>query len=176
MADVVEDTESVVMLGVLAALGFGLYWVYTNFLSGNNPNSLGASVANAAGNVTNDVSSALASAFEALTFAPPINATGQLVSQAGEAMGPVSSFPAATYGGYTYLNVNGIIYQLGASSTPGDYTAIPTGVVQPASSTGGQLVAPGMATPALVAQNQAQSPPFNTANTGYNTGNNTGAT
>lgn len=74
---------------------------------------------------TGAVSSGIAKIIENLTFGAPIQATGGLDDQAGNYLGPISSFPAATYGGNTYLQVNGATYQLGPRDSSGNFTAIP---------------------------------------------------
>jgi hypothetical protein len=120
MADAVEEGVDLMTLLLLAAGAFGIYWLWQKF-NPSNPNTL-------PGAVTNDISSGIASIFEALTFGPPITATGTLASQSGQVLGPISSFPAATdSNGNTYLNVNGTVYQLGPRNAQGNFTAIPTG-------------------------------------------------
>lgn len=77
---------------------------------------------------TNAVSSAIASGIELLTIGPPIAAAGSLDDQAGNLLGPISSFPASTdSAGNTYMAVNGAWYMLGPRDAQGNFTAIPTG-------------------------------------------------
>ncbi len=74
---------------------------------------------------TNAVSSGIASVIENLTFGPGIQVTGGLDDTAGNYLGPVASFPAATYNGNTYLQVNGQTMQLGPRDASGNFTALP---------------------------------------------------
>lgn len=126
-SDDVGKGLDVVMLLAIAAGGYLIYKVLQS-LNPNNPN-------NPVGAATNAISSGIASAYEALTFGPPVNATGTLASQSGQVLGPISSFPATTQNGNTYLNVNGTTYQLGPRNSAGNFTAIP--VASPTGSTGG---------------------------------------
>jgi hypothetical protein len=145
VADKVEEGFDLMMLLGLAAAAYGVYWLFKQLPSINSPDGLGTSIANGIGAGVNSVQTALANAFESLTFSPMVQVAGDIYSQSGQLLGPVAQFPAATYGSYTYLNINGTIYQMGAGATAGSYVAIPTGVIQPA---GG---APAAATPLLVA-------------------------
>lgn len=118
--------------------------------------SKGASaVGNAIANnpITQGISSGIADAYVGLTSAPAIAAQGMLASQSGQVLGPVSSFPASTQNGVTYLNVNGTTYQLGPRNASGNFTAIavaPAGGTYPAGSTypQGGTYPPGATVPA----------------------------
>lgn len=118
MADVIEDTEGLVMLAVLGGLIYGGYLLWQKF---------GAGIAGGASAAAGGVSSAIAAEYENLTFGPPLQAAGTLADTSGQVLGPVSSFPSATDSqGNTYLNVGGTTYQLGPRNAQGNFTALPT--------------------------------------------------
>ncbi len=76
---------------------------------------------------TNALSSGIATVYETLTLGPAIQATGSIDDQAGNLLGPISSFPASHDSqGNTYLAISGRWYQLGPRDTSGNFTAIPT--------------------------------------------------
>lgn len=102
----------------LGAVAGGVYWLMTK----------GAAVASQA---TNAVASGIANVYESLTFSAPMQAVGNVDDQAGNLLGPLSSFPFAMGSdGNGYLTINGMIYQMGPRDANGNFVAIPTG--QPA--------------------------------------------
>jgi hypothetical protein len=133
MADRIEEGMNVAMIAGVA-VGAYFIWKLLQSLNPNNPNTpVGAAV--------NSISSGIASAYEALTFGPPIQAAGDVDDLNGNLLGPISSFPAASSGGNTYLQINGATYQLGARDSKGNFTAIAAsagGAMSPSTgSTGG---------------------------------------
>jgi hypothetical protein len=83
-------------------------------------------VAGAVGTVTAPLSSAIASTYAALTFGPPVAASGNVADLSGDVLGPISSFPAAHDAqGNTYLQIYGQTYQLGPRDANGNFTAQP---------------------------------------------------
>lgn len=117
-----EDMNKGMDALMLLAIGAGAYLIY-KFFQAFNPNNPNTPV----GAATNAVSSGIADLYDTLTFGAPVNATGTLASQSGQVLGPISSFPATTEGGVTYLQVNGAPYQLGPRNASGNFTAIPVG-------------------------------------------------
>lgn len=74
------------------------------------------------------LSTGIANAYLALTLGPPIAVTGSIDDQAGNVLGPVSSFGSSHDSqGNTYLAINGYWYQMGPRDASGNFTAIPTG-------------------------------------------------
>lgn len=117
-----DDVGKGLDLAMLIAIGIGGYFLY-QFLKGLNPFNPNT-VPGAALNAT---SSAIASAYENLTFGPPIEATGTVADENGNVLGPISSFPAMTLNGITYLQIGGQTYELGPRNAQGNFTAIPPG-------------------------------------------------
>lgn len=75
----------------------------------------------------NAVEGAIATVYETLTFAAPIQVAGSVDDLKGNLLGPISSFPAAHDSqGNTYLQIHGAAYQLGPRDARGNFTAIPT--------------------------------------------------
>lgn len=76
---------------------------------------------------TDVASSAIAHVIEALTIGPPVQVEGSVDDEAGNLLGPISSFNSAHDSqGNTYLAIGGTWYQLGARDAAGNFTAIPT--------------------------------------------------
>lgn len=76
----------------------------------------------------NAVSSGAANAYLALTLEPPVEVTGSVDDQAGNVLGPISSFNSShDSAGNTYLAIGGYWYQLGPRDSSGNFTAIATG-------------------------------------------------
>lgn len=76
---------------------------------------------------TQALSSSIATVYEALTFGPAIQVTGDVDDTQGNLLGPIASFPAAHDSqGNTYLQINGHTFQLGPRDARGNFTAIPT--------------------------------------------------
>ena len=118
----------VIALG-LAAVAFIVYEIVKGV------NALPNAIAN--NPLTQALSSGIADAYVGLTSGPTVTATGMLADQLGNELGPISSFPATTQNGITYLNVEGTTYQLGPRNSAGDFTALPMNAPAGGSAPGG---------------------------------------
>jgi len=109
MADVIEDTEGLVMLGLLAAAGVGLYWLWKNY---GPPAAPGTPTT-----TTYEPTQ--------LTFGNTYVTSGSLVTTSGQVLGTMATLSQAKdSAGNLYVYVNGGTW-LAEASSGGNYTAIP---------------------------------------------------